>query len=396
MRTTIAAAAIAASLLMPGIDARAQLFNRKPTTPPVDPNTNQASMNAAPNQIPSGVLLNNSEVPPPSLPGEVKPVIPLPTGALEPYLLTREHGPFMVMAYSFRGPDAPRQAMALVIELREKYKLPAYILLTKKFPGRSMIRGVPPNTPPFVTKDDLGDPEIRRTLDEAAVMVGNEKTTKDAFDLKNKIKHLHPVCIDGAPQMWHIRTGKGLSRALVTTNPFVPAEDIFARQPDVMLINMNDGPHNIRRCPGRFTLQVANFTGRSTMNVQNDPRFKGLMADRSPLATAHDDAERLAEALTKDRDIQRLGCQAYVYHDHYSSRVTMGSFNDPNDPAASQLQKRLLELAVPLNNRRVTDVMIVPASQLLDLQPIKPKLTPTQVATQSTKQKIADALTSER
>jgi hypothetical protein len=53
----------------------------------------------------------------------------------------------------------------------------------------------------------------------------------------------------------------------------------------------------------------------------------------------------------------------------------MGSFNDPNDPAAAALQKRLLEIAVDLNNRRVTDVMIVPATALLDLQPIKPKLT---------------------
>ena len=62
-------------------------------------------------------------------------------------MLTKENGPFMVLAYTFRGPDAPRQALALVLELREKYHLPAYILLPKKFPGRSMIRGVPPQAP---------------------------------------------------------------------------------------------------------------------------------------------------------------------------------------------------------------------------------------------------------
>ncbi len=373
MRTTIAAAALAASFLLPGVSAQAQLFNRnKPA--PVDANTNKASLNAAPNQLPSGVLPNNSEVPEPNMAEDVKPTIPLPTGPIEPYMLTRENGPFMVLAYSFRGPDAPRQALALVLELRNTYKLPAYILLPKKFPGRSIIRGVPPQAPQFAMKDDVGLPELIRTLDEAAVMVGNEKTTKDAFDLMHKIKKLHPACIDGVPQMWHVRKGKGLSRALATTNPFVPAEELFARQPDYMLATMNDGPHNIRNCPGRYTLQVASFNGRSTFDPDNDPRFKGLMSNKSPLATAADDAERLAEALSKDKQIQKLGCQPYVYHDHYSSRVMMGSFNNPNDPNAQKLHDRLLELAVDLNNRKVTDIMLVPATQLLDLAPIKPRL----------------------
>ncbi len=383
MRTTIAAAAIAASLLGPGVTAQAQFFNRNNNkSATVDPNTTRASANQAPNQLPSGVvpdgnrepLKNGSEIPAPDMAEDAKPKIPLPTGPIEPYMLTKENGPFMVLAYSFRGPDAPRQALALVLELRTKYKLPAYILLPKKFPGRSIIRGVPPQAPQFAMRDDVGLPELIRTLDEAAVMVGNEKTTKDAFDLMHKVKKLHPECIDGVPQKWHVRKGKGLSRAISTSNPLVPAEDIFARQPDVMLAKINDGPHNIRHCSGRYTLQVASFNGRSTMDPDNDPRFKGLLASKSPLATAADDAERLAEALSKDKEIQKLGCQPYVYHDHYSSRVTLGSFNSPEDPNAKRVHDRLLEIAVDLNNRRVTDVMIVPATMLTDLAPIKPKL----------------------
>jgi hypothetical protein len=360
MRTQIVAASLAASLLIPGINAQAQLFNR----------------NAAPisSGLPNGVLPNNTEIPAPNMAEDAKPTMPLPTGPLEPYMLTKENGPFMVLAYSFRGPDAPRQALALVLELREKYHLPAYILLPKKFPGRSMIRGVPPQAPQFATRDDVGVPEILRTLDEAAVMVGNEKTTKDSFDLMNKIKKLHPECIDGVPQMWHVRKGKGLSRALATANPLVPAEELFSRQPDLMLVTMNDGPHNIRKCPGRYTLQVADFRGRSAFVGKNDPGLKGFLADKGPLETAAEDAERLAEALSKDKEIQKLGCQPYVFHDHYSSRVTMGSFNTPDDPNAQRLQTRLREIAVDLNNRRVTDVMIVPATALLDLAPIKPKL----------------------
>ena len=381
MRTSIAAATIAASLLMAGAGAQAQvldrLLNRKPAPAPTDPNVTRANQSTTSGDAsPKGVVLpNNSEIPAPSAPEEVKPTIPLPTGPIEPYMLTRQNGPFMVMAYSFRGPDAPRQALALVLELRNKYHLPAYILLPKKFPGKSMIRGVPPQAPSFAMKDDVSLPELIRTLDEAAVLVGDEKTTKDAFDLMHKVKKIHPVCIDGMPQIMPWRRGQGLSRATTTTNPFVPAEEIFPNQPDVIIGQMNDGPHNIRYCAGRYTLQIANFTGRSTQDPKNDPRFKGIMnAMKSPLETAADDAERLAEALSKDKEILKTGYQPYVYHDRYSSRVTIGSFDSPSDPAAEKLHRRLIEIAVDLNNRKVTDTMIVPATQLFDLAPIKPKL----------------------
>ena len=68
----------------------------------------------------------------------------LPNDPIEPYLLTRDAGPFMVMAKTFRGPDAERWALALVLELQNEYHLPAYILRTRDFPMRSNIRDVPP------------------------------------------------------------------------------------------------------------------------------------------------------------------------------------------------------------------------------------------------------------
>ena len=379
MRTSIAAAAIAASLILPGLSAQGQGFlgQRKAALSPapstLDPKAVRSGMNPSAAN-PDGALPYNAEVPPPVATDEMKPTLPLPTGPIEPYMLTKENGPFMVLAYDFRGPDAPRQALALVLELRSQFKLPAYILLPKKFPGKSNIRGVPPQAPQFAMKDDVGLPEALRTFDQAAVLVGNEKTTKDAFELMHKVKKLHPVCIDGMPQMWHFRKGQGLSRAIQTTNPFVPAEELYARQPDVLVSSINEGPHNIRHCQGRYTLQVANFSGRTSNDPDNDQRFKGLMASKSPLATAADDAERLADALSKDKEIQKTGCQAYVYHDRYSSRVTLGSFNQPNDPAAQRLHDRLIEIAADLNNRKVTDTMIVPATALTDLAPIKPKL----------------------
>ncbi len=393
MRTPIAAAAVAvaASLFLPEASAQTKFFGRKPAAPAAkapapattDPNVARAQApptgdSGPPDGSASRPFKDGKEIAPPATYEDLKPVMPLPTEPLEPYMLTKENGPFMVMAYSFKGPEAPRQALALVLELRRDFKLPAYILLPRKFPGRSNIRGVPPQAPAFVTRDDVGFPEIVRTLDEAAVLVGNEKTVKDSTDLLKRIKSLHPVCVDGVPQMWQFRKGQGLSRAIRTTNPFVPAELLYPQQKDVLIGRINDGPHNVRNCPGAYTLEIAKFSGRSTFDTKNDPRFIGMMsAMKSPLVTAADDAERLADALAKDREIQKTGCRPYVYHDRDSSRVLIGSFNSPADPAAQKLHAVLLDLSYNhLVKDGVTDKMIVPASALTDLAPIKQQLQP--------------------
>ncbi len=354
MKTPIAAAAVAlaATSFLPdslgagAVPARQQAAaaSSAPTDPAATrtatnaarPDGRPATTGSAPRAINAKPLKDGAEVPGPTTErtrARRGRSIPLPTGPLEPYLLTKENGPFMVLAYTFRGPDAPRQAQALVMELRNKFKLPAYILLPRKFPNRSNIRGVPPQAPTFATRDDVGVPEIYRTLDEAAVLVGDEKTVKDSNVLMHKVKKLHPETIDGLQQMWHWRKGQGLTRAIMTTNPFVPAESLFPQQQDVLIGKINAGPHTIKNCPGRYTLEIANFSGRKTLDVNNDQRFKGINARaEEPAGHRADDAEKLADALAKDKEIQQTGYQPYVYHDRFSSRVMIGSFDSPTIP----------------------------------------------------------------
>ena len=76
---------------------------------------------------------------------------------------------------------------------------------------------------------------------------------------------------------------------------------------------MNQGPHSIYQCPGRYTLEVAEFSGRSTFDV-NEAQASGLeILKRSPLASAAEDAERLAAALAKAPEIQSTRQPVYVY-----------------------------------------------------------------------------------
>jgi hypothetical protein len=304
------------------------------------------------------------------------PTMALPDDPIEPYLLTKENGPFMVMARTFRGPESQRLALALAKELRAEYHLPAYVLRKKDWPGGSNIRGIPPQADPQVVQAGINTPEKVRTFDEATVLVGDEKTQKGAQDLLHQVKKISPKCLDGVSSFLPWR--KGLANAIRTTNPYVAAQHLYPAKPDRRVVEMNSGQGSVAECPARFTLQVAEFSGRSTFN-EKDPDFQGVLSLRkSPLRTAASDAEKMANVLRNDKDVAKLGQPVYVFHDRTSSRVYVGAFQDPNDPRVRATHEGLLKLAMPLmdgNTRSKTlDTMIAPAAMLTDLTPIKKSL----------------------
>jgi len=309
------------------------------------------------------------------------PTLELPNEPIEPYLLSKENGPFMVLARVFRGVDAEKCALALVKELRNEYNLPAYILRTKDYPGKSMIRGTPPTVPSNVMQPDIKMPEKIRTFDEAAVLVGNEKTLANQEKLWQQVRKIKPKCIEqmSSPFKWR----EGLSRSYRTTNPYVPAQYLFPRTKDRLMVRMNSGLSSIVNCPGRYSLQIAEFSGRSTymLNPFQQPLHLLPNLKDSPLREAADKAERMAEKLAKDGEFQRLGQPVYVVHDLTSSRVFVGSFDAPQDPRAAEVREKLLRMAVPLvdkssngRGKNALDTMIVPALALTDLNDIKAKI----------------------
>jgi hypothetical protein len=248
-------------------------------------------------------------------------------------------------------------ALALCKELRQDYKLPAYILRTKDFPMRSYIRGTPVQTPSETMRSVIKQPEKIRTEDEAAVLVGDEKTEQGTEYLLKVVRKIHPKCMQEIPQLYPWRTAS-LARALRTTNPYVPAQWLYPRAPDRLMIRMNSGLRSIANCPGHYTIQVAQFAGHSAYDIYGEGMgsFKAVINPReSPLKSAHDDAEKLAEHLSRSPDVQRLGQPVFVYHDRTSSRVYIGSFNSPDDPNTMAVHEELLKLAGKLNITRQKD-----------------------------------------
>ena len=199
------------------------------------------------------------------------------------------------------------------------------------------------------------------------MLVGNCKTLADSEKLLHAVKKLHPACLDGMPTLWHLRKGQGLSRAMLTSNPYVPGQDIFPgkafdpailaasfdvhKKVDPMIAKINAGPRSIYKCPGQFSMPVAEFTGQSVA-VAQDLRF--VQTDKAlakgTLATAAEDAERFAEKLSKDPALARTSYQPYVYHDRYGSKVTLGSFSSPDDPSVQSLRKMLTEVPITVAN----------------------------------------------
>jgi hypothetical protein len=172
-----------------------------------------------------------------------------------------------------------------------------------------------------------------------------------------------------------------LATAIRTTNPYVPAQNLYPQTQDKLVMTMNTGLRSIVHCPGQFSLQVAEFSGRSTyiFSPTAPPAHSIFNIKESPLRTAHEDAEKMAEKLAKSPEFQKLGLPVYVFHDKTTSKVFVGAFNSPQDPAAGAVRDELVRSAYVLSNKKergrgATDTMIVPALALTDLNVIKSKL----------------------
>ncbi len=274
------------------------------------------------------------------------------------YLLTEENGPWMIMASSFSGNGAEEQAKELVYELRKRYKLPAYMYKGRFDPGEAQGRGVDEFGKPLKWKyakyKDSGDREKARhpELVEVAVLVGNFQSAEDANaqEALQKIKTASPKCLEVKEGEqtnqtlagWRsiqkqISEAVGASRkpsglmghAFITTNPVLPPEYFAKRKgPDELVLALNkDVPYSLLDCPGKYTVQVATFKGNVIIKQEEIQAIEnGDREMKSELAQAAEKADKLTHAL------RLKGYDAYQFHDHYASIVTVGSFNSVGTP----------------------------------------------------------------
>ncbi len=260
------------------------------------------------------------------------------------YPLVEQNGPWMIMACSFSGEGAERQAQELVLELRRRYKLEAYTYKVRFDFGETHGRGL----------NQYGGPVRMRYrvdgLEEIAVLVGNYPSVTDAGAQRTLqvIKYARPECLEMeagertnqslagwrmAQQKLYEVIGsenkeKGpMGHAFITRNPLLPEEQYEPGVVDETVLRMNEGVlHSLLDCPGRYTVQVATFKG----NVLLDQKEIEAVEEGKPLPSKLADAAMKAHLLTEALRIK--GYEAYEFHDRYASIVTVGSFNVVGTP----------------------------------------------------------------
>ncbi len=259
------------------------------------------------------------------------------------YLLSEGNGPWLIMTCSFSGDRAEEQARQLVLELRKRYKLPAYVhRMHFDVNDGTVGRGV----------DRHGQPVRMRyrrpaQFDEIAVMVGDFPAVDDPGIQRTleKIKYSHPECLKASadrPTSQNLAGWRTLARyvspeseklgpmckAFVTTNPLRPKTYYAPKGVDALVARMNQGlEHSLLNCPGKYTVQVALFTG----SVVIDPeRIRRIEEGREDVKINLDKAALAAHKLTEA--LRRKDYEAFEFHDREASIVTVGSFDSVGSP----------------------------------------------------------------
>jgi hypothetical protein len=290
------------------------------------------------------------------------------------YELKQDNGPWSIMACSFTGPDAAKQAHDLVLELRRRNKLEAYVYehdFALEDPNQSALSATAsPYRHQYRQFAQQPNQYKDGAIKEIAVMVGNYSAIDDpeAQATLDKIKSLEPECLQHKEQasqsdpltvlrktqddIWkniqtsreeigkHLRTGcvlQGpkhlgpLSHGLITRNPLLP-EDYFV-QPglDDFVIKLNEGLDNsLLKCKAKYTVQVAHFTGEIIIERQRVVDIESGRAEGPEKKQTLADAARKAHELTIALRVK--GYEAYEFHDRYCSLVTVGSFDTVGTP----------------------------------------------------------------
>jgi hypothetical protein len=270
------------------------------------------------------------------------------------YVITPEAGAWMVLAGSFRGPDAKNLAHQLVLQLRKRDNLPAFVFNFSEEKKRQQqeyndaLRSRAPDLPLKVIHIE----------DEYGVLVGGYKDSEAAHDAMLQIRKLKepelklPNGMSPYDKVYQFnpetkqaeaRSVNPLTKAFVTRNPTVPVQkrDPNAFDPFWKELNANE-TYSLLENKHEWTLVVKDFEGVSVIKPTTDSTSNSFlkilgMGDKGgeTLNAAALNAHNLAEAL---RSIKKLNLDAYVLHTRRGSLVTVGGFDSLEDEQLKQLQ----------------------------------------------------------
>jgi hypothetical protein len=279
------------------------------------------------------------------------------------YAITQDVGPWMVCTASFSGDQAAKMAHDMVIELRSKYNLPAYVfnrgaelrreqqeeVQRKRQQQKEYLErmGLHPDMP-------LRLPTVR--IDEqCAVLVGGYPDIDSAHKKLQEIKKLQPptsvppdiLTIDVVRPTGSDKKNEShrapinpFVNSFVARNPALPVQREPEDKPDPFWKELNAGEsYSVLKCPKAWTLAIKDYQSTVVVQPASAPtnfleKLLGNNAGAQLNAQAMN-AHQLAEVLRK------VGFEAYVLHTRGCSVVTVGAFDNPDDPRIAQAARAL-------------------------------------------------------
>ncbi|MDY3557817.1 hypothetical protein R5W23_003082 [Gemmata sp. JC673] len=340
--------------------------------------------------------------------------VPLPTnieiktalGADHPWLLKPEHGAFFIMVKSYvrpaqgtpaakedPGPSARELAEALAHEIRDTYRVPAFLFEyiseerkaemrqiaaarqkaqayaaeVAKLRQRSQFQGTE-----FLEPDNKMHVMTHHHRDQIGVLVGGFKTEEVAKEALLKLKTWptpkNEILVDKSAIVQTGANGKSeivkaainpYASAFVVPNPTVPRSAQPQQGFDPFIVKLNEGmPYNLLKAKKGWTLAVKSFVAPvEVTNKESTPSVMqkmGFSKGADALAAGAEQAEGLAKALRqmKGPNDQGLNLEAFVLHTRNASLVTVGQFDGPDDPSLLATKRLLAALQ---SKTRVTE-----------------------------------------
>jgi hypothetical protein len=295
--------------------------------------------------------------------------------------LKPEHGPWLIFAASFEGPQAKDKAEALAQDLQRDQGLPTFIM-NKKFDftelmygsgiredGRQKVmkyrdRKVVESYAVLVGEfDSTESPTLKSTLEtvktakpKSLMSPGAEPEKQDASSVRGFRNMLRSSVKDKEPGP--------LETAFVTRNPLLPLDFFQAPEMEKFVYDLNRDPgyneNSLLDCKGKYTVRVLTFRGDDQFISwgRNSPG-DGKQDDPDKPSALEVAAEK---AYLATKALRGVGIEAYQFHDRTHSIVTIGSFEtlgtaDANNQFqySPEIQKVLAKFGPSSNTRDTSE-----------------------------------------
>jgi hypothetical protein len=281
------------------------------------------------------------------------------------FAITLNAGEWLICVASYSGSDAMELGRQLVLQIRGKYNMAAYLfnrgeeerrLQNEEFARLEKERHASNPLAPLRKRSIRID-------DQVAVLVGGYDKIETARREMDKIKKWQPPQLhtsSGNPSQDVVfitrEDGRSQEREVVNpfSNAFVTKNPIQATQrgptvdPKWWDLNRNE-KYSLLECQKPLTLLVKQYGGatglvQSTMSQQNTESqgFLNKLWSGARPGEALDAGGKQAHELA--RVLRDLSFQAYVLHTRGASLVTVGAFNSLEDPEYKRVTQQLAAL----------------------------------------------------